>query len=145
MHKKCYLCDETKPLETGFSKNKQRKDGYDNRCKTCRSKVETERMKNLSEAQKEAYRANWRKRNHRNKYNKYGLDENSYNDLAKDQGFKCLICDELCDKLVVDHDHVSGRVRGLLCTNCNVGLGHFRDSVITLSKAIDYINKHNGE
>jgi len=44
------------------------------------------------------------------------------------------------EKLVVDHNHNTNKVRGLLCNHCNRGLGHFRDNTETLLKAIDYLN-----
>jgi hypothetical protein len=42
-------------------------------------------------------------------------------------------------ELVVDHDHNTGAVRGLLCHSCNTGLGHLGDSVETLARALDYL------
>ena len=51
----------------------------------------------------------------------------------------CMICGRK-EKLVVDHDHNSGKVRGLLCNHCNRGLGHFRDDPEVMAIAIEYIN-----
>lgn len=51
---------------------------------------------------------------------------------------ECVICGEQ-DKLVVDHDHVTGQIRGLLCNHCNRGLGHFRDSPMLLEFAAQYL------
>ncbi len=60
-------------------------------------------------------------------------------------GYKCEICKvELTERsrsAHLDHNHSSGKVRGVLCTECNKGLGHFYDSSITLSHAVTYIEE----
>ncbi len=65
--------------------------------------------------------------------------------LRKRQGDKCLICEiEFNDEKTfpqVDHDHKTGKVRGLLCRPCNTGLGFFKDEIYFLSKAIQYLSK----
>lgn len=75
----------------------------------------------------------------------YGIDLAAYNQMKDDQGGVCAICEKpdtsKKQKLHVDHNHATGHVRGLLCHNCNVGLGAFRDSEPSLLKAIDYLKK----
>lgn len=80
----------------------------------------------------------------------YGIDSKEYARLHKLQNGRCAICGGegfLMDKrrhgvkLVVDHDHVNGKVRGLLCHNCNRGLGLFHDSLKDLKSAISYIER----
>ena len=44
-------------------------------------------------------------------------------------------------KMAIDHDHATGKVRGLICYNCNIGLGHFKDSIDTLERAIEYLKE----
>lgn len=62
--------------------------------------------------------------------------------MLNDQDGLCAICGKENDgKLVVDHSHSEMFVRGLLCQNCNVGLGKFMDSPIILAKAIEYLNR----
>ena len=81
------------------------------------------------------------------KYNlkkRYGISLEEYENLLEAQQFKCKICGttEAGNRhgtMVVDHHHESGQVRGLLCHNCNVMLGHAKDNVLTLSGAIDYL------
>jgi hypothetical protein len=51
---------------------------------------------------------------------------------------ECVICGNNGD-LVVDHDHSTGKVRGMLCNHCNRGLGHFRDSPMLLEFAVQYL------
>lgn len=58
---------------------------------------------------------------------------------------KCLICRRVPKKLVVDHCHDSGFIRGLICDNCNVGLGRFFDDPTTLRRAAKYVaREHKG-
>ncbi len=54
---------------------------------------------------------------------------------------ECLICKNPCDQLCIDHDHATGKFRGLICTRCNHGLGHFKDNIDTLLEAIEYLKK----
>ena len=60
----------------------------------------------------------------------------NYNELLKNQDYKCLICNKFA-KLVVDHEN--GKVRGLLCTTCNTGLGKFKDNIELIYKALKYL------
>lgn len=56
------------------------------------------------------------------------------------QNGKCAICDaEQSFQLAVDHDHQTGLTRGLLCRNCNQGLGYFGDDPERLLRAINYL------
>lgn len=74
---------------------------------------------------------------------KYGITPEQYNLLKQNQNNKCKICgkDEAMTRngLVIDHDHKTGKVRGLLCSSCNTGLGRFKDSVNYLEQAIKYL------
>ncbi len=77
---------------------------------------------------------------------KYGLSPAQYEALDKAANSSCQICGKhKCESkfknLDVDHCHKLGKVRGLLCQNCNIGLGHFRDDVKTLQKAIIYLGR----
>lgn len=64
-------------------------------------------------------------------------------ELLQKQDFKCAICRtleaDLPKKLHLDHCHATGKIRGLLCARCNLGLGHFLDNKGLLQKAIDYL------
>lgn len=78
------------------------------------------------------------------KYN-YGITPQEYQILFEAQNGKCAICNTN-DPITrlnfsVDHDHVTGRVRGLLCTTCNSLLGFAKDQVVLLEKAIEYLRK----
>ena len=80
-------------------------------------------------------------------YKRYGLDLQQYTSLVERSGGVCEICSspqtngkELC----IDHCHETGRVRGLLCTKCNMALGLFNDNVGLLDKAKEYLNEDRG-
>lgn len=81
---------------------------------------------------------------------KYGLTTYDLAAMAEKQDHRCAICGEkekeqrngLSKHLAVDHDHVTGKVRELLCTACNKGLGHFKDDIDLMLKAIAYLRKH---
>lgn len=70
--------------------------------------------------------------------NSYGLTFEDREKLIKDQNSKCLICGEK-KKLIIDHDHKTGKVRGLLCNDCNLGLGRFKDNIEIISNSILYL------
>lgn len=80
--------------------------------------------------------------------NRYNLTQEEYDLLLKNQNNTCAICDtkENVSKkgsifsLGVDHNHVSGKNRGLLCHRCNSGIGHLKDSILLLKKAIKYLS-----
>lgn len=86
---------------------------------------------------------------HANKYyqNTYKISVKDFTDLLIKQNYKCAICkgtgfkmhEGIKENLVVDHCHHSKKVRGLLCNNCNRGLGLFKDSVVSLTNAINYL------
>jgi hypothetical protein len=77
---------------------------------------------------------------------KYGLSLEEYDNKLVKQNHKCAICGldetENKKKLAVDHDHLTGKVRDLLCINCNTGLGMFKENIDNLATAIKYLNKH---
>ena len=78
---------------------------------------------------------------------KYGLTLKEFEDKAKQQNYACAICGKV-DKdqpLCIDHCHETLKVRDLLCTTCNVGLGMFKENPNILLKALEYIEKHKDE
>ena len=96
----------------------------------------------------------WRQRHPRKARNndlkkKYGITLEQYEQMLADQGGVCAICgnpEPVWDKKVnrlralsVDHCHTTGKVRGLLCTGCNQGLGNFKENPDRLAKAISYL------
>ena len=74
----------------------------------------------------------------------YGITIDAYNALAEKQGGVCAICGELnvtarSNRLVVDHNHKTGKLRGLLCFRCNCGLGYFRENHRFMTAAQEYL------
>lgn len=77
---------------------------------------------------------------------KTGISVEKYNELLKLQGGKCaidgcIVFDSPRSHLHVDHDHTTGIIRGLLCSNCNTGLGLFEESPQKLMAAVGYLDK----
>jgi len=74
----------------------------------------------------------------------YGISMAEFEALLKYQKGGCAICekpiDALSRRMNIDHCHETGKVRGILCTGCNTGLGHLGDNVEGLQKAMDYLN-----
>jgi 5-methylcytosine-specific restriction endonuclease McrA len=71
---------------------------------------------------------------------KYGITEEDYNNMILSQNNLCAICNKSSDKtLHIDHDHITGKIRGLLCSSCNTGIGLFKEDVYSLANAIKYL------
>ncbi len=75
-----------------------------------------------------------------------------YEQMLIDQDYKCKICKNMEDayhqhgklkRLSIDHDHSTGKIRGLLCTRCNTAIGLLKDSIGLLESAIKYLSIHS--
>lgn len=140
MNKICPCCNITKE-DHDFYK------GYKH-CKLCqRTKYKQwlqknpEKYKKYQEQQKSKCKKDIRIR----KRWTYGLKEEEFDKLYAQQTGKCVGCRlEFKDDINVDHNHQTGKIRGLLCSNCNSGLGMFKDDYKLLQKAIEYLKEHNG-
>lgn len=164
--KTCSACKQAKPT-TQFGKRTASKDGLAIVCKPCNNaiskawrkanpggntesvrqwklrnpdKVKNYIKKRRSE-QPEKVSAVWRK-------HKYGITAQQYDAMLLSQSGRCAICAKefhhvgrKTHKPQVDHDHATGKVRGLLCTECNHGLGRFMDSPERLLKAVEYLRR----
>ena len=88
-----------------------------------------------------------RKINKRNwQLKQYGLTPNTFNELLKSQNNKCSICKLVFSdtiKLHIDHNHKTDKIRGLLCSQCNTGIGQLRESEEIFLSAIDYLRRSN--
>ena len=82
-------------------------------------------------------------RENKRRLDKYELDSDDYYNMVYEQGYRCKICNKIPKKgYHIDHDHKTGKVRGLLCLKCNIGLGCFNDDVNLFKKCIDYLKNH---
>ena len=130
----CPRCKLDKPIEE-FYKNKLRNHGKSTvYCKKCCS----EKRKVEYSLYFKAFRNGYLKRT-------YGISNDDYDKILKKQNGGCGICGKICKdekKLFpVDHDHKTGKIRGILCNSCNNGIGRFHDDVNKLNNAVRYL-KH---
>lgn len=72
---------------------------------------------------------------------KYGLKQEDYDRMTIRQGGACAICGDDGSSLLIDHDHLTGEVRGLLCMDCNFMLGNAHDDIRILHRGIMYLKK----
>lgn len=151
MRKKiCTRCKIEKSIRC-FWKRKPRRKGLakartvDQRwshCKECTREKKRERQLSKSKL----CQISQREYNYRRSY---GITIDDYDKLFKSQDGKCAICDTTTpsnrvniEHFAVDHDHKTGEVRGLLCSRCNFGLDHFKDDIVILENAIQYLTNN---
>ena len=124
--KVCSKCKTEKELDA-FGKHKSCKGGIRSECRECRSSRPYDPKRQLNNYLKSAY----------------NLTLNEYDELLESQGGVCALCGTDAPgwqgRFVVDHNHDTKEVRGLLCNQCNVGLGALRDSPDLLLKAMHYL------
>lgn len=130
--KTCARCKEAKSASE-FHKNRRVKDGLQRQCRACAAS-EYQRYMNDK----------WIERT-------YGITGEEYQQMLTSQNGRCAICSRTpqetgrrrngSQRLSVDHDHASGRVRGLLCASCNTMLGMARDEADVLRSAAEYLSQ----
>jgi hypothetical protein len=138
-HKTCTKCCTKKELKDFYLRSDtDLPNVYQSRCKQCWQTAKREWRKLHSNIDKEQ-----RLRHEMTRL--YGMSANDFEDLLKTQNNVCAICGDSASgfkqRLSVDHDHLTGQLRGLLCHYCNMGLGSFRDSPDRLLAAIDYLRR----
>lgn len=137
--KQCFSCKEWKPLDE-FSPSQRNSSGRATYCRPCQSKVAQRSVRRRSPEQIEHYRA---KRRARTLAAGYGLTVEEFDRLFAAQGGKC-ICGATEPggkhrRFHVDHDHATGRVRGILCHGCNTALGLVGESPDRLEMLARYL------
>ncbi len=136
--KTCSKCKEQKPLSE-FHKQRKSPDGLAWYCKKCKqeqarewrrspSGLDTEKRRNKSLARYAQIKS------------RYGLDKHGYHALIDGAGH-CQICgaEFTGREPMIDHNHLTGKVRGLLCQSCNSMLGYAKDNAAILRAAIEYL------
>ena len=142
MSRFCRKCEKDLP-EEAFGTGSRTKDKKKNICKVCYN----------------SYQSSWGLKNQTSKRkhlvkHKYGLSWEEYEHKFKEQSGTCAICKKALQLFTfetgtkletahVDHSHVTGKVRGLLCSKCNSGLGLFKDNEVILRNAAEYLEKHS--
>jgi hypothetical protein len=125
-HRYCPDCEAIKPLDD-FPRNRSGHGGYGRYCKPCHNAKGQETRLRLYGGSREYHLRQ-----------RYGIGQKDVDELLAEQGGVCAICGAP-DPEHVDHDHATGWIRGILCFNCNGGLGQFRDSPEYLANAITYL------
>lgn len=146
--KLCPTCSQTKSFED-FYQDKRYSDGYSWRCRSCTKAAAIKSHKDNPDRTK-ANSKRWRKKMkdllpEYSRRNRFGLPFGTYAQMLANQNGGCAICGAAPPDgkpLEVDHCHETGKVRSLLCTLCNKGLGCFRDNPKLLDKAKDYLQTH---
>jgi len=162
----CSKCGIEKCLSE-FHQDKSHIDKVSSSCKKCRTKFYQERYRKMNKKiLRKKYKLfykkykkkilershNWYKNNHEKIHDYrlkkiYNINIEQYNLLLKKQHYCCAICKKSIQqikhkkvkKLGVDHNHLTGQVRGLLCHKCNSGLGSFEENLTILKNAMKYL------
>ncbi len=159
----CNQCGNTKPVSE-FNKLRKNKNGYRESCKVCREskrKVWVAAKRDHVNKKKREYW--WRKTDEERRQivasnrgrvfawklrTKFGITLEQFYEMAEKQNGVCAICGRAPEeipgmhqggKLYVDHNHDTGVVRGLLCNNCNAGIGYLGDDVSRVRSAVHYL------
>jgi hypothetical protein len=72
---------------------------------------------------------------------KYGISLEDQDQLLIQQGHRCAICQQILTEIHIDHNHETGRVRGILCRGCNLGIGFLKEDAAVLKKALRYLEE----
>ena len=142
--KTCTVCQQSKELSEFYS-YKANKDGKMYRCKPCDNEARKKWKNKNPERSHQSQRG-------RNLKHKYGITLDEYKTMLDNQHGCCAICKVKENNALfganrtlnfaVDHCHTTGKVRGLLCNQCNRGLGMFKDDIKILVKALEYLQCH---
>jgi hypothetical protein len=131
--KVCSKCKIEQPVSE-YTPRYDRPSGIRPCCKACQRVIDARRRKSESGIKKYRKKA-WKLQGIDITYDEYAA---KYEKL----GGCCEICSIKLDTLCVDHNHVTGAIRGLLCTPCNLGIDHFKESEQIMINAINYLQTY---
>lgn len=135
-NKTCTKCRELKPVSDYARQGKGKRNA---RCKSCVNAERKGYYGRLSPEVREGQK-------HRARARRYNLTVDEYAELLRIS--KCQICGNETPgghgEWHIDHNHETGKVRGILCSSCNLGLGHFKDNMANLERAIAYLEVTDG-
>jgi hypothetical protein len=158
----CPACKRLLPVAE-FQKNKRAWDGLYDRCRECNAAatsawyaersqdLEWTRRKNERQVARRAANKGEKQARDDKRYalkGLYGITIEQFGSMLAAQRRRCPICHRVFESdrdAHVDHDHDTGRVRGLLCNNCNNGLGRFKDDPSALRRAAEYLERPAAE
>lgn len=144
--KTCKTCNKNKPLSQFPSRGVN--GGVRPNCKPCFN----EQQRAWREANPDKIKKSWRKasakyvtpeRRRTKTMRQYGMTNSDYDAILESQGGVCKICRQPSGRLAVDHCHTTDAVRGLLCRNCNLGLGNFKDDLDIIQSAVLYLEEQS--
>ena len=133
--KKCPMCGEDKPLSNFGRRFGRKKHLWKAYCRPCSAKYESEWRRKSARYRRAASTRQRR-----------GFTPEQAAELLRAQGNVCGICAAPSPGKKdwhADHDHRTGKIRGMLCGNCNRGIGYLRDDPRILQEAIDYLRRHS--
>ena len=134
--KVCPLCKEEKPLDQ-YHKRPERPCGVKPRCKDCSNAQRKGHYAKEKESGKLRIRG-WARQN-------IDITYEEYSARFIELGGRCEICFDKLPALCVDHNHMTGAIRGLLCTPCNLAISSLKESTEIMLNAIKYIQKYEGK
>jgi len=150
----CATCKRNLPVN-GFYKSKATYSGLEHRCKECglarKRKTYNENPESRVKIKRRSviyHHKNKDKQNHARRRNaligNYGITIADYDRMFEEQEGNCKTCGlpEINQRLSIDHCHETGKVRGLLCSRCNMILGHVEENTETLWKMIEYLREY---
>lgn len=145
--KQCTKCNEIKPLTEFFKEKRNTGDkgkGVASRCKVCQTAAKHQWYLDNPNYYKQYNKDYYKNHKWESRLGKYDMTVADYDALFAKQGFCCAICgttvNNQCGRdFHVDHDHKTGKVRGLLCHGCNSGIGNLKDNPEIVKKALEYL------